>query len=177
MSGLALSLSTTPLFIATPGSPTPTDFEPRFSGTRREKPATRSSSGGPCNSFPTTAWSPIRRSWDEHAAAAADRSDQALVPRQKAGPRGSGFGSRPHRQSGFGFAGIRHIHRLYRGPHRPRDPAQRVHAEHIPHAAQHPRRAARQRRRQMNANFTLAGGLATLGPELVELRAQLDRRF
>ncbi len=29
----------------------------------------------------------------------------------------------------------------------------------------------------MNADLTVAGGLATLGPELVELRAQLDRRF
>jgi seryl-tRNA synthetase len=29
----------------------------------------------------------------------------------------------------------------------------------------------------MNADLTVAGGLATLGPELVELRTQLDRRF
>jgi len=29
----------------------------------------------------------------------------------------------------------------------------------------------------MNADLTVAGGLATLGPELVELRVQLDRRF
>jgi hypothetical protein len=28
----------------------------------------------------------------------------------------------------------------------------------------------------VNADLTVAGGLATLGPELVELRAQLDRR-